>query len=219
MADKRSRRDVLKLMGLVGVTWAATQLLASPETPTATPNSAVAALLPQVDAGSRTLTARVVLQNPDHRLAPGMYAEVAIDGPARAAQVLVPTEAVIATGTRRVVIVAEGQGRFRAQEVRTGIEADGQTVVREGVREGERVVASGQFLIDSEASLRGALARLQGRVLIFVQTATGFRPVPVNIVTEGVQASSVRGELKGDERIAVRGVSALKAALMGIGGE
>lgn len=124
---------------------------------------AVAALLPQVDAGSRTLTARVVLQNPDHRLAPGMYAEVAIDGPARAAQVLVPTEAVIATGTRRVVIVAEGQGRFRAQEVRTGIEADGQTVVREGVREGERVVASGQFLIDSEASLRGALARLQGQ--------------------------------------------------------
>ena len=64
-----------------------------------------------------------------------------------------------------------------------------------------------------------ALARLQGRVLIFVQTAQGFRAVPVNVVAEGAQSSSVRGELKGDERIAVRGVSALKAALMGIGGE
>lgn len=64
-----------------------------------------------------------------------------------------------------------------------------------------------------------ALARLQGRILVFVQTAQGFRAVPVDLVAEGAQASSVRGELKGDERIAVRGVSALKAALMGIGGE
>jgi RND family efflux transporter MFP subunit len=64
-----------------------------------------------------------------------------------------------------------------------------------------------------------ALARLQGRVLVFVQTAQGFRAVPVDLVAEGAQTSSVRGELKGDERIAVRGVSALKAALMGIGGE
>ena len=74
--------------------------------------------------------------------------------------------------------------------------------------------ASGQWSVPN-----AALARLQGRVLVFVQTAQGFRAVPVNVVAEGAQSSSVRGELKGDERIAVRGVSSLKAALMGIGGE
>jgi RND family efflux transporter MFP subunit len=64
-----------------------------------------------------------------------------------------------------------------------------------------------------------ALARLQDRVLVFVQTAQGFRVVPVGLIAEGAQSSTIRGDLKGDERIAVRGVSSLKAALMGIGGE
>jgi Cu(I)/Ag(I) efflux system membrane fusion protein len=76
--------------------------------------------------------------------------------------VLVPTEAVIATGTRSVVIVDDGKGRFRAQEVRTGDEADGKTEVLDGLKDGETVVLSGQFLIDSEASLTGTLARLGG---------------------------------------------------------
>jgi Cu(I)/Ag(I) efflux system membrane fusion protein len=77
-------------------------------------------------------------------------------------RVLVPSEAVIATGLRQVVIVAEGKGRFRAQEVRVGIEAEGQSEILAGIDEGEPVVLSGQFLIDSEASLNGALARLAG---------------------------------------------------------
>ena len=123
----------------------------------------VSALLPQVDAATRTLTARVVLENPQHRLVPGMVAEASIATPPGAPQLLVPSEAVIATGTRSVVIVAQGQGHFRAQEVRTGAEAEGQTVVLDGLAEGERVVASAHFLIDSEASLRGTLARLQGQ--------------------------------------------------------
>jgi len=123
----------------------------------------VEALLPDVDPATRTLTARIVLANPDHALLPGMFPEVELAPAAPGGErVLVPSEAVIATGLRQVVIVAEGKGRFRAQEVRVGIEAEGQSEILAGIDEGEPVVLSGQFLIDSEASLNGALARLAG---------------------------------------------------------
>jgi len=119
------------------------------------------ALLPDLDVATRTQTARIVLGNPEHRLAPGMFANVRIAPMADAAQaVLVPTEAVIATGARNVVVVATGEGSFRAQEVRVGDEVDGKTAILEGIDDGDAVVLSGQFLIDSEASLTGALARL-----------------------------------------------------------
>jgi len=122
----------------------------------------IEALLPDIDAATRTQVARIVLRNPDHRLAPGMFAHVGIATATPKASVLVPTDAVIVTGTRNVVIVADGQGRFRAQEVRIGDEANGKTQILDGIAEGDSVVLSGQFLIDSEASLSGTLARLQG---------------------------------------------------------
>jgi len=122
----------------------------------------IEALLPGLDATTRTQTARIVLGNPGHRLAPGMFARVDIDATHGVAAVLVPTDAVIATGTRNVVIVADGNGRFRAQQVRVGAEAGGRTQILEGIADGDSVVQSGQFLIDSEASLAGTLARLHG---------------------------------------------------------
>ena len=121
----------------------------------------VETLLPDLDVTTRTQTARIVVPNPARRLVPGLFARVAITGRAGDAEVVqIPTEAVIATGARHVVIVDASDGRFRAQEVRVGDESDGHTSVLEGLDEGERVVLSGQFLIDSEASLAGTLARL-----------------------------------------------------------
>jgi len=121
----------------------------------------VEALLPDVDPATRTLTARIALANPGHALLPGMFPDVELAPVVAAAErVLVPSEAVIDTGVRQVVIVGAGKGRFRAQQVRIGREADGQAEILEGIAEGEPVVLSGQFLIDSEASLVGALARL-----------------------------------------------------------
>ncbi len=124
-------------------------------------NGQVEALLAEVDAATRTQTARVALRNPGHRLVPGMYARIEIATANATASVLLPTDAVIATGTRNVVIVDDGEGRFRAQQVRVGDEANGKTQILDGIGEGERVVLSGQFLIDSEASLSGTLTRLQ----------------------------------------------------------
>jgi Cu(I)/Ag(I) efflux system membrane fusion protein len=122
----------------------------------------VGAILPEVNAATRTLRARIELKNPDGRLKPGMYATLQFAGQRRKEAVLVPTEAVIRTGTRDVVIVALGDGKFRAAPVEVGAEAGGQSEIRRGLRPGERVVLSGQFLIDSEASLSATVVRLEG---------------------------------------------------------
>jgi len=118
----------------------------------------VSALLPQTDTASRTLSVRVELANRGGRLRPGMFASVRFGGQARSA-LLVPSEAVIRTGKRSIVMVAQAGGRYQPAEVRIGREADGRTEVLAGLAGGEKVVASGQFLFDSEASLSGVQAR------------------------------------------------------------
>lgn len=118
----------------------------------------VSELLPQMDAATRTLKARIVLDNPQQRLKPGMFVRVATQQQAAGPAVLaVPEEAVIATGDSRRVIVARDEGHFESVSVVTGISAGGWTEIRRGLVDGDRVVTSGQFLIDSEASLRSAL--------------------------------------------------------------
>jgi Cu(I)/Ag(I) efflux system membrane fusion protein len=120
----------------------------------------VEAMLPDVDPATRTRRARIVLDNPRHALAPGMFAEVHVAGAGSAPHPLVPTEAIIADGVNTRVIEALDDGRFRPVRVETGRSADGMTAILDGLQGGERVVTSGQFLIDSEASLSGALQRM-----------------------------------------------------------
>jgi Cu(I)/Ag(I) efflux system membrane fusion protein len=115
-------------------------------------------IYPELDPAARTLRARIELPNSKGILRPGMYANVSLGGQSR--EVLsVPSESVIATGRRKVVILKEGNG-FRPADIQTGAEGQGRTEIFSGLTEGEQVVVSGQFLIDSEASLSGVLARL-----------------------------------------------------------
>jgi Cu(I)/Ag(I) efflux system membrane fusion protein len=132
----------------------------SPAFPGTTFRGKVESLLPEVNPATRTLKARIALDNPDRKLVPGMFATVRLTPAGGQEVLLVPSEAVIQTGTRTIVIAALEGGRFAPVEVVTGSESNGQTEVREGLAAGQKVVASGQFLIDSEASLRGALRRL-----------------------------------------------------------
>lgn len=136
-------------------------LTTSPAAPGQTFTGRVQALLPEVDPVTRTLRARVELDNPQARLVPGMQVQLRVQRAPGKPVLLVPTEAVIHTGTRSVVMLAEDEGRYQAVQVQTGQEAGGQTEIRAGLQSGQRVVVSGQFLIDSEASLRGLQARLQ----------------------------------------------------------
>ncbi len=124
----------------------------------------VVALLPEVNAGTRTLKGRIEVANPRHRLAPGMFATVAVATPAQKAVLQVPSEAVIQTGKRSVVIVAvtgdDGRQQFAPTDVETGAEVNGMTEIRSGLAKGMKVVLSGQFLIDSEANLKTSGTRM-----------------------------------------------------------
>lgn len=120
----------------------------------------VQAILPEVDPVTRTIKARLTLVNPDYALAPGMFVDVVLAA-GSAEALTVPTEAVIRTGTRTVVILAETGGAFRPVDVEIGIESGGRTEIERGLEAGQRIVASGQFLIDSESSLRATGTRMQ----------------------------------------------------------
>lgn len=121
----------------------------------------IESVLPAADPATRTVEVRVALANPDGRLRPGMTAETELTEPGVPQSLLVPAEAVIQTGRRTIVIVADEAGRFQPTEVALGRRAGDRIEIQSGLSEGQRVVASGQFLIDSEASLSGALERLQ----------------------------------------------------------
>lgn len=120
----------------------------------------VIALLPSADVQTRTLTVRSELPNPDGKLRPGMFASVRLNSADEQPVLLIPSEAVIRTGKRALVMLAEGEGRYRPNEIQVGREADGRFEVLAGLSEGQAVVTSGQFLIDSEASLQGVLAQV-----------------------------------------------------------
>lgn len=116
----------------------------------------LAEVIPQVNASSRTLQARFEVDNRAGRLTPGMLLRVQVAGPS-VSRLVVPAEAVIRTGTRAVVIVRKGDGSFEPRDVKLGTELGEQFEVVEGLSEGDQVVASGQFLVDSEARLRSVL--------------------------------------------------------------
>ena len=115
----------------------------------------VSTILPQTNADSRTLQVRVELANPGARLRPGLTAQVSLEQGIDQHVLWVPGEAVIRTGHQALVMLAEEGGHYRPVEVRTGPENDGQTAILQGLQEGQQVVSSGQFLLDSEASLKG----------------------------------------------------------------
>lgn len=117
---------------------------------------------PTLDPMTRTLRARLRLDNATETLKPDMYAKVQIFAGPKDNVLSVPQTALIRSGKTDRVIVAEGEGRFRAVEVVAGMESGDWIEIREGLKEGEQVVVSGQFLIDSEASIRASVMRMQG---------------------------------------------------------
>lgn len=128
-----------------------------PALPGETIEGNIEAVLPRANLDSRTVRVRVRLPNPEQRLRPGMSAEVTLARD-EATALMIPSEAVIRTGRRSLVMLAEEGGRYRPVAIRTGRETGEQTEVLEGLEAGQQVVASGQFLLDSEASLRGIVA-------------------------------------------------------------
>lgn len=110
---------------------------------------------PRLDPQTRTVRVRVVLDNSELALRPGMYADVKIDVDL-GERLVIPQEAVVYSGTRRMVFVDLGEGRLQPKEIEVGVRAKGMIEVLEGLAEGERVVSSGNFLIAAESRIRSA---------------------------------------------------------------
>ncbi|CAM8659204.1 MAG: efflux transporter periplasmic adaptor subunit [Curvibacter sp. RIFCSPHIGHO2_12_FULL_63_18] len=127
------------------------RLTAAPETVL---KGRVASVLAETNSDTRTLRVRVELPNPGQKLRAGMLATATLYGSSESV-LLVPSDAVIRTGKRALVYLAEEGGQFKPVDVQIGAEHDGQLVIRQGLSAGQKVVASGQFLLDSEASMRG----------------------------------------------------------------
>ena len=125
-------------------------------------NGSILFFRPAMNPGTRTLTAFVEVGNADLQLRPRMFANIEARIPGVSDAVLVPGDAVLHSGARAVVIVADGGGRFTPREVRLGLSQDGRQQVVEGLDAGEEIVVSSQFLIDSESNLRAAIDQLLG---------------------------------------------------------
>lgn len=116
---------------------------------------------PDLEVGLRSLKVRIRLLETDAALAPNLFAEAFVQIPAPgAAGLYIPREALIRTGTRTAVVLAVGEGRFQPAEVVPGNEAGDMIEIRRGLQDGDKVVTSGQFLIDSEANVRASMQRM-----------------------------------------------------------
>ena len=117
-------------------------------------------IYPSLDPKTRTLKVRLRFDNPGERLKPNMYANVKIFGGAKENTIVIPIEGLIRTGRNERVIIALGEGKFEAREVKVGVESGNYVEIINGDNDGEKIVTSGQFLIDSEASMRASLTRM-----------------------------------------------------------
>ena len=131
---------------------------------------------PSLNPDTRTLKVRLRFDNPGEELKPNMFADVTIYGGAKKDLLIIPRDALIRAGDEDRVIVARGEGRFAARKVTAGIEADRRVEIISGLSEGDEVVTSGQFLIDSEASLKASLQRMSD------PATEQMKPVETNII-------------------------------------
>jgi RND family efflux transporter MFP subunit len=159
-------------------------------------------IYPEVDATARSLKARIEVTNPHLKLKIGQYVNVAIHSPVSYDALSVPSQAVINTGLRKVVAVSLGDGKFEIRDVTLGAYADGYYEVLDGLQEGENVVTSGQFLIDSDANLKSADAAMSGMpgmstpARSAVPSSTGEKDMK-NM--EGMEMNHVMGSASGDK--------------------
>ena len=144
----------------------------------------VSYVYPTLNAATRTVPVRVQLANPGMLLKPAMFAQVELPVSAKGAVVTVPVSAVIDSGTRQIVLLEKGEGRFEPREVKLGARSDTSIEIIEGVKEGERVVIASNFLIDAESNLKAAVGG-------FGHTAHGAAP------KEGAEAEKAVSAAKG----------------------
>ncbi|MCL6360134.1 efflux RND transporter periplasmic adaptor subunit [Pectobacterium polaris] len=142
----------------------------------------VSELLPVLDSTTRTLKARVVLDNPQQQLKPGMYLTVQLSHSQAQPRLAIPQEALLVSGSQNRVLLSDGNGHFIPRNVTAGASLGDWVEILDGLKAGDNVVTSGQFLIDSEASLRSALPQFDAETSAIPATSAA----PVGYHTQGV---------------------------------
>ena len=131
---------------------------------------------------------RVELANPGLLLKPAMFAQVELAVSAKGTVVTVPVSAVIDSGTRQIVLIQQGEGRFEPRDVKLGARSDSHVEVMEGVKEGEQVVVAANFLIDAESNLKAAVSGFGTSAPAAAAQATPAGPAASAAKTSGHQA-------------------------------
>lgn len=118
-------------------------------------------IYPYLEAKTRTAKLRLAFANPGYQLKPGMYADIYLKSHVAKDSLVIPQEAVIDSGVRKIVFVAIGKGKFQPREVKIGLEGnENEFQVLEGLSEGDEIVLSAQFMLDSESRLREAIQKM-----------------------------------------------------------
>jgi Cu(I)/Ag(I) efflux system membrane fusion protein len=120
----------------------------------------VSYIYPYAEAKTRTIKVRLIFDNPKLLLRPEMFADVTIAAETQEHVVVIPSEAIIRSGKTEQVFVVSSPGKFEPRQVTVGMESNGNIIILSGLKEGETVVTSAQFLIDSESKLREATAKM-----------------------------------------------------------
>ncbi len=136
--------------------------ITSDSLPGATLHGRVGFLDTSINPQTRTASARIQVPNPNMRLRPGMFVQVKFAAPAARDVLAIPRSAVLDTGMRKIVYVAKGNGEFEGREVQLGMPGNDYYPVLSGVKEGERIVSQGNFLIDSQTRISGGMTGLYG---------------------------------------------------------
>ncbi len=148
---------------------------------------------PTVNPQTRSVPVRIRLDNGDGALRPDMYLNVAIETEPRSDVLQIPLEAVIRTGRSQRVILAEGDGHYRPAAIVAGTESGGRVEVLSGLAAGERIVVSSQFLLDSEASIQGAMLRMSPPGAVIHEAGPPADEAPVQVHAGGTVVSLMRG--------------------------
>jgi RND family efflux transporter MFP subunit len=145
---------------------------------------------PFLTAKTRTATLRLEFPNPDFQLKPNMYANVTLESAIAGDSLVIPQEAVIDSGTRKIVFVVLGKGKFQPREVKLGIEGnDNEFQVLEGLKENEQIVISAQFMLDSESRLREAIQKM---LEVRQQSPTPASAEPMKMTADDLDMSDMK---------------------------
>ncbi|WP_430404228.1 efflux RND transporter periplasmic adaptor subunit [Hyphomonas sp.] len=156
--------------------------LSFPSAPGAPAEGRINYIYPEIDPKTRTGEVRIEVDNAAGYLRPGAYANISMDLGSEP-RLSVPTEAILRDSRGSHVILAFGEGRFAGRTVETGLNAKGRTEILAGLASGEQVVASGQFMLDSEVNLREGLSKLQAPIAMMTGPDTPLAELPVDATT------------------------------------